>query len=164
MTNYSLIVAIDAEGAIGKGNGMLVHLPGDLKYFKAVTSNHTVIMGRKTYESLPKGALPNRRNIVLTKVQDQSFSGCEIAHSVTQAMEMTAGEDEVFFIGGGQIYKEVIAMAQILYITKIHHAFAEAEVYFPKIDTDIWMLMWDEKHEKDEKNPYDYTFQKYYRK
>ena len=141
MTKYSTIMAIDAQGAIGRGNQMLVHLPGDLKYFKATTSNRTVIMGRKTYESLPNGALPHRRNVVLTR-RKGNFPNCELARSLSDALAMTSNEDEVFFIGGGQIYRDVMEVVDTLYITRIHYTFADAEVFFPVIDLEMWNLVW----------------------
>lgn len=161
MTRISIIVAIDQNNAIGKDNQMLVHLPDDLKYFKQVTSGHSVIMGRKTFESLPKGALPNRRNIVITRNTELQYAGCEMVYSVEGALEATEGEEEVFVMGGGVIYKETIQKADKLYITHIHHAFGDAEVYFPEIDLNIWQEVWREDHQADEKHKYAFSFVQY---
>ena len=161
MTKLSLIVAIDENNAIGKDNQMLAHLPNDLKYFKQITSGHSVIMGRKTFESLPKGALPNRRNIVITRNQELQYDGCEMADSVEASIIAAQGEDEVFVMGGGIIYKEMLDKADKLYITHIHHAFADAEVYFPEIDLNIWEEVWREDHLADERHKYAFSFVQY---
>jgi len=161
MTTLSIIVAIDQNNAIGKGNKMLTHLPDDLKYFQKVTSGHSVIMGRRTFESLPKGALPNRRNIVISTNKNLVLDNCEVVHSIDEAIATTSTEDEVFIIGGGIIYKDTISRVNQLYITHIHHAFAEAEVYFPRIEKKIWTKVWQEDHPADEKHRYDFSFVKY---
>lgn len=161
MATLSLIVAIDQKNAIGKGNKMLTHLPDDLKYFQKVTTEHTVIMGRKTFESLPKGALPNRRNIVISKNEDLELKDCEVVHSLDEAIAMTMAEEEVFILGGGMIYKEALEWADSLYITEIHHTFDEAEVYFPEFDEADWQEVWREDHQADEKHKYAFSFVKY---
>lgn len=161
MTKYSIIVAIDQNNAIGKGNQMLTHLPNDLKYFKQVTSGHSVIMGRKTLESLPKGGLPNRRNIVISRNNGLTFANCEMVDSIEKAMKSTEGEEEVFILGGGTIYKETINMVDKLYITHIHHSFDEAEIYFPTIDPSIWREVWREDHFADDRHPHSFSFVQY---
>lgn len=161
MTKYSIIVAIDQNNAIGKDNQMLTHLPNDLKYFKQVTSGHSVIMGRKTFESLPKGALPNRRNIVITRNDELSFPNCEMAENINHALRLTENEEEVFVMGGGTIYSELINQMDKLYITHIHHSFDEAEVFFPSIDSTIWKEVWREDHFADEKHAHDFSFVRY---
>lgn len=161
MTKLSIIVAIDQNNAIGKNNQMLTHLPNDLKYFKHVTSGYSVIMGRKTFESLPKGALPNRRNIVITRNYDLSFPNCEMAESINHALEMTKDEEIVFIIGGGTIYSEMVNQVDKLYITHIQHSFVGAEVFFPLIDPKIWKEVWREDHQADEKHEYDFSFVQY---
>lgn len=161
MAILSLIVAIDQNNAIGKGNKMLTHLPDDLKYFQKVTSGHSVIMGRKTFDSLPKGALPNRRNIVISRDTNLEIAGCEVVNSIDEAIAITMSEDEVFIMGGGIIYKETIDWADQLYITHIQHAFEEAEVYFPKFDKEDWKEVWREDHQADEKHKYAFSFVKY---
>lgn len=164
MSNYSIIVAIDENNAIGHNNQMLVHLPDDLKYFKKVTQGHAVIMGRKTFESLPKGALPNRRNIVITRNNDLQFEGCEMAKSLEEALELVKDDDNAFIIGGGEVYKQSINNAHTLYITQIHHKFENTSIFFPKIDNAIWKEEWMENHPADEKHPYSFSFIRYIRK
>lgn len=164
MTKISIIVAIDQQNAIGKDNEMLVHLPDDLKYFQRTTRGHSVIMGRKTFDSLPKGALPNRRNIVISRNKYLQLPNCEVVHSIEEATSATKGEDEVFIMGGGIIYTETIGLADKLYITHIHHNFAEAEVFFPEIDMDIWKESWREDHPADERHKYSFSFAHYDKK
>lgn len=151
----SLIVAIDQNNAIGKNNDMLCHLPNDLKHFKATTEGHTVIMGRKTFESLPKGALPNRRNIVISRNRDLSFPNTEMCSSITDALSLI-GEDEteVFFMGGGDLYKQVIDDADKLYITHIHNSFDGADTFFPAIDRTVWQAIRKQNFGVDEKNKF----------
>ena len=161
MTKISIIVAVDENNAIGKGNNLLCYLPNDLKYFKSVTEGHPVIMGRKTFESLPKGALPNRRNIVITKNRDLRFDRCEMCGSIEEAIELCKNEEEVFFIGGGSIYNAAIEFADTLYLTRIHHKFEGVDTFFPAIDKSQWEEVWKEEHQADEKNIYDYTFTKF---
>lgn len=162
MTKLSIIVAIDQKNAIGKGNQMLTHLPNDLKYFKKVTSGYSVIMGRKTFDSLPKGALPNRRNIVISRnAANLSLPNCEMAESVNYALELTRDEEEAFVIGGGMIYEDLINYVDKLYITYIHHSFEGAEVFFPQLDLTIWKEVWREDHFADQKHPHDFSFVQY---
>lgn len=161
MTTISIIVAADENNAIGKSGGMLAHLPADLRYFKSVTEGHPVIMGRKTFESLPKGALPNRRNIVITRNRDLHFEGCEMCSSLSEAIALCEGEPEVFVIGGGVIYGEAMKIADVLYLTRIHHKFDVADTFFPSVDESEWQKVWQEDHRADEKNGYDYTFIKF---
>lgn len=160
----SIIVATDENYAIGKNNELLCHLPNDLKYFKKVTKGHTVIMGQRTFESLPNGALPNRKNIVLTFDKDVRFPGCIMAYSIEDALRHCEGEQEVFFIGGGQVYKTAFEFADRLYITRIHHQFEGADTFFPEIKSSEWLLTQQEKHKADEKHAHDYTFLVYERK
>lgn len=161
MTTLSIIVAADENNAIGKDNNLLCYLPNDLKYFKSVTEGHPVIMGRKTFESLPKGALPNRRNIVITHNKELQFEGCEMCSSIEEAIELTKGEEEVFFIGGGSVYKAAMDFADKLYLTRIHHTFEGTDTFFPTIDPKHWEEVWREEHKADEKNKFDYTFIKF---
>lgn len=154
----SVIVAIDQNNAIGKDNGMLCHLPNDLKHFKTTTEGHTVIMGRKTFESLPKGALPNRRNIVISRNKDLSFPNTEVCSSVADALAMIdKDETEVFFMGGGELYKQVIKDANKLYITHIHNSFEEADTFFPAIDLLVWKVVRRQNFGADEKNPFPHS-------
>lgn len=140
-----IIVAIANHNAIGKDNGLLCHLPDDLKHFKSVTSGHTVIMGRNTFFSLPKGALPNRRNIVLSP-DDETFPGCETAHSIEEALNLSAEDEKVFFIGGAMIYSQSYPIVDHLYLTMVHADF-EADTFFPEIDLSLWENTFTEDHE-----------------
>jgi dihydrofolate reductase/tRNA nucleotidyltransferase/poly(A) polymerase len=158
VTVKSIIVAADEHNAIGKDNNLLCHLPNDLKYFKAITEGHPVIMGRKTFESLPKGALPNRRNIVITRNKDLQFERCEMVSSIQEAIELCKGESQIFFIGGGAVYREVAGFANRLYLTRIHHVFEGADTFFPEIEPDEWKEISREDHQPDERHKYGYSF------
>lgn len=158
MTKISMIVAIDENNAIGKDNQMLCHLPNDLKYFKATTLGHTVIMGRKTYESLPNGALPNRRNIVLSRKEGLKLDKCEVFSALAEVKKAIEGEDKVFIMGGATLYNDCLDSSDELYITYIYHAFEEADTFFPKIDTNVWKEISRTENKADEKNQYDHSF------
>ena len=159
----AIIVAIAEGNAIGKDQELLCHMPADLKRFKALTTGHTIIMGRKTVESLPH-ALPNRRNMVLSSQPNANFPGCEVCASLPEALALCAGEEEVFIIGGGQVYQQALALSDSLYITRIHHAFPDATTFFPELDAAQWEEIEREAHPADEKNPYPYTYVNYRRK
>lgn len=163
MSVLSIIVAIDPNNAIGKNNRLLCHLPVDLKYFKSVTQGHSVIMGRNTYESLPNGALPNRRNIVLSSNTSLQLDGCELCESLKKALSLVEHEQEVFIVGGAKVYNESIAFADRLYVTLIHHSFEGADTYFPKIDTLQWSKISEEYYQEDERNRYACSFLVYER-
>lgn len=158
MTKISIIVAADEKNAIGSNNNLLCHLPNDLKYFKSITNNHSIIMGRKTFESLPKGALPNRRNIVVSRNADLQFDRCEMCRSLNNAIELCKEEEEAFIIGGGTIYNEAIGIADKIYLTRIHHIFENADTFFPEINFKVWKEVFRERHESDENNKYAYSF------
>lgn len=159
----SIIVAIAENGAIGFENKLLYWLPNDLKRFKALTTGHTIIMGRRTFESLPKGALPNRRNIVLTR-QDIEFPGAERFSSLEAALAACRDEDEVFIIGGASVYQEALPSADKLCITHIGDTPAEADAFFPAIDPAVWKEVGREDHPADEKHAFAYRFADYGRK
>lgn len=134
----SLIVAIAQNNAIGKDNDLLWHLSEDLKYFKKTTNERTVLMGRKTWESLPFKPLKNRRNIVVSSQKDYKIEGAELFDSVEKAVEtLKSQNDEVFCIGGASLYKSLLPEAEKLYITRVYKDF-EADVFFPEIDENIW--------------------------
>ncbi|MBP1618300.1 MAG: dihydrofolate reductase [Bacteroidetes bacterium] len=158
MAIISIIVAVDQQNAIGRQNNLLCHLPADLKYFKSITDGHTIIMGRRTFESLPKGALPNRRNIVITRNKDLQWANVEACVSLKEALALTNGESELFIIGGGSVYRDAITFADKLYVTEIQNSFERADTHFPEIDKDIWRLISEEKHSADDKNRFDYHF------
>lgn len=164
MSTLSLIVAIADNQAIGKQQQLLCHLPKDLKRFKEITSGHTVIMGRKTFESLPNGALPNRKNIVLSSSADLSYPHCLVVNSLEQALEACAGESEVFIIGGAAVYEAALKQADKLYITRIHHAFEGADTFFPPLNESDWVETERVPCLPDEKHAYPFTFITYIRK
>lgn len=161
--NISIIVAVAENYAIGKDNKLLWHLSDDLKRFKKLTSGHTVIMGRNTFLSLPKGALPNRRNIVITDQPAEQFDGCEMAHSIEEAIEIAGKEDECFIMGGGMVYQQLFPVAGKLYLTRVHKAF-DADTFFPEIDYSDWEELEKEYVEAGGKNEYAHTYTKYIRR
>ena len=160
--NISIIVAIAQNRAIGFENKLLYWLPNDLKRFKALTTGHTIIMGRRTFESLPKGALPNRRNIVLSR-QDIEFPGAERYASLEAALSRCKDEEEVFIIGGASVYQEALPLADKLYITHIEDTPSEADAFFPEITPALWKETGRETHSTDEKHLYPYSFVDYQR-
>ena len=155
MTKISIVVAIAANNAIGKDNQLLWRLPNDLKHFKQITSGHTIIMGRKTYDSVGK-PLPNRRNIVITR-QNINIDGCEVVKSLDSALALCADEPEVFIVGGAEIYKQAILLTDTIYLTIVHHNF-EGDTYFPEIKADEWKETEREDHKPDEKHEFAYSF------
>lgn len=161
----SLIAAIGKNNEIGKGNTLLFNMPADMKYFRDTTRGHSVIMGRKTFESLPNGALPNRRNIIITRDTEYKSEGIEVVHSLDEALKLFENtEEEIFVIGGAEIYKQAIEKGDKLYITHIEAENKEADSFFPKIDKETWKEIKREDFKKDENNPYDYSFMEYDKK
>ena len=159
----SIIVAIAQNNAIGNENKLLYWLPNDLKRFKALTTGHTIIMGRRTFESLPKGALPNRRNIVLSHQEGIQFEGAECFRSLEEALEQCQPEEEVYIIGGASVYRQALPYAKKLYITRIEDTPISADAYFPAIDLKEWKETERDAHHKDEKHLFPYTFINYER-
>lgn len=158
----TIIAAVADNNALGKNNELLWHLPNDFKRFKSITTGHYIIMGRKTFESFPK-PLPNRTHVIITRQKNYSYDGCIIVDSLQNALATCSKEKEVFIIGGGEIYKQSIEIADKLDITKVHNTF-EADTFFPEIDLDKWNLIASEFHPKDEKHLFDFSFQTYIRK
>ena len=142
----SIIVATSENQGIGRGNQLLWHLPNDLKFFKRVTSGHTVIMGRKTFESIGR-PLPNRHNIVITRQKDFEADGVTKAASISEALRLTADESEVFIIGGAEIYRQTLPLAEL-----------EADAFFPALSPDEWEIKTAEDHPSDDKHRYPYSF------
>lgn len=163
MGNISIIVATALNNGIGYNNQLLYWLPNDLKRFKALTTGHTIIMGRKTFESLPKGALPNRRNIVLSKNSEARFTGAETFPSLEEALMHCNKDEEVFIIGGESVYKQAINIADKIYLTLIDDNSKDADAFFPAIDKEIWKEKSREVHQTDEKHLYPYIFIDYIR-
>lgn len=157
--SLSIIVAVDENYGIGKDNQLPWHLPADLKYFKAVTTGHTIIMGRKTYESMGK-ALPNRRNIVISRQRALQLSDAELVHSLEEAVSLCTPDEEAFVIGGAEIFKQALPLISTMYITRIKHKF-DADTYLKGIAWDDWKEVSREDREADEKNAYTYSFLKY---
>jgi dihydrofolate reductase len=150
----SIIVAIASDGAIGRANDLLWHLPADLKRFKELTTGHTILMGRKTFESLPRGPLPNRRNIIISRSLPTQ-PGAEVYPTIQQAMEACASDGEVFIIGGGEIYRQLLPNTEQIYLTRVQASFPDAEVFFPELDSTEWIEEAREVYPRDERNEYD---------
>jgi dihydrofolate reductase len=156
----TIIAAIGKNNELGKDNDLIWHLPADLKRFKQVTSGHTIIMGRNTFESIGK-PLPNRRSVIITRNKNYQQEGCEVVHSLEEAIRLVEDE-QAFIIGGAQIYKESLekGLADQLDITKVHSSF-DADVYFPNIDETIWKEFSKQDFDADEKNKFDFSFLQY---
>jgi dihydrofolate reductase len=157
-----LIAAVAENNALGKNNDLLWHLPNDFKRFKEVTSGHHIIMGRKTFESFPK-PLPNRTHVIITRQKDFKYEGCIVVSNIEKAIDACPKNEDIYIIGGGEIYAQSIHLADQLDITRVHHSF-EADVYFPEIDSEIWELTSKTFHPKDEKHLFDFTFQTFVRR
>jgi dihydrofolate reductase len=152
----SAVVAISENHAIGKDNKLLWYLPNDLKHFKEITTGGTVIMGRKTFDSVGK-PLPRRRNIIITRQTNVSIEGCEVVNSVEAALALCANEAEVYIAGGAEIYKLAMPLMDRIYLTIVHKAF-EGDSYFPEINKQEWTETAREDFEPDEKNNLPYSF------
>jgi dihydrofolate reductase len=172
----SIISAIGKNNELGKKNDLLWNLPADMKHFRETTRGHTVVMGQKTFESLGRDEngnqvgrlLPNRRNIILTQDTNFKKEGAEIAYSIEELMNLlkstTKIDEEIFIIGGGQIYKLFIDKADKLYITHVNESFPDAEIFFPVIEENKWQKIKSEKYQKDDLNKYDLEFAEYIKK
>lgn len=158
----TLIAAVAENNALGKNNQLLWHLPDDFKRFKSVTTGHHIIMGRKTFESFPK-PLPNRTHVIISRQKNYHPEGCIVVDSLEKAIQICPKNEENFIIGGGEIYKQSIAIANKLDITKVHQSF-EADTFFPEIDLNEWKLTASEFRPKDEKHQFDFAFETYLRK
>lgn len=158
----SIIAAVAQNMAIGYENKLLYWLSDDLKRFKALTTGHTIIMGRKTFESLPKGALPNRRNVVLTRSQI-TFPDTEVFSSLQKALASCAPEEDVYIIGGASVYKEALPLADRLCLTEVQDTPALADAFFPQFSHEEWKETWVEEHQPDERHTHPYRFVDYVR-
>lgn len=156
MNQISIVVAISENNAIGKDNQLLWHLPADLKHFKEITSGSTIIMGRKTYDSIGR-PLPNRRNIVITRSLDLQIPNVEVVHTLESALSLCDDEKEVFIIGGAEIYKNALPTANKIHLTTVHQNY-DADVFFPELIKEQWKEINNEYHPADEKNSVAYTF------
>jgi dihydrofolate reductase len=154
----TIIAAVARNRAIGYENKLIYWLPNDLKRFKALTTGHTIIMGRNTFLSLPKGALPNRRNIVLTRSQ-KTFPGCDVFASLEDALTHCDKDEDVYIIGGASVYRQALPLADRLCLTEIDDTPEKADTFFPPYDD--WKEVSREDHEKDERHEYEYSFVDY---
>ena len=156
----SIIVAVAQNGTIGDKNALLWHISEDLRFFKHTTSGHPVIMGRKTYESLGR-PLPNRTNVVISRTAEH-IEGCTIARSLEEAIAMFPADEEVFIIGGAQIYALALDVADRFYLTRVEHDY-EGDTKFPEWDESQWQLVEQEAYPCGEKYPYPFAFERYER-
>ena len=158
----TLIAAAAQNDALGKDNDLIWHISEDLKRFKRLTTGHAIIMGRKTFESMPK-ALPNRTNIVLTKNKNYKAEGAVVASTIEEALVLAGEDNQPFIIGGAQIYSLFMDHCNRIELTRVHHDF-EADVFFPKIDTSKWTISKEEFISKTEDQPYNFTYITYDKK
>lgn len=156
-----MIAAVAENFALGKDNELVWHLPDDFKRFKQLTTNHYIIMGRKTFESFPK-PLPNRTHVIITRQQDYKAEGCLVVDNLAAALALIPGDENAFVIGGGEIYALALPFTDVIEITKVHARF-EADTFFPEIDAKQWKLVSEEYHPKDEKHLFDFTYETYRR-
>ncbi len=159
----SIIAAVAQNLAIGNENKLLYWLPNDLKRFKTLTTGHTVIMGRRTFDSLPKGALPNRRNIVLSRTVAQ-LPGAEVFGTLEAALQNCATDEEVYIMGGESVYRQALPIADRLCLTEIEDTPETADAFFPEFDSTEWQPVWEEAHDMDEKHAQKYRFVNYERR
>ena len=157
----SVIVAVAENGTIGDKNTLLWHITEDMKHFRQLTSGHPVVMGRKTYDSLGR-PLPNRRNVVITR-QPLQIEGCEVVHSLEEALDLFTSDEEVFIIGGAQIYAEAMPLADRFYLTVVEHPY-EGDTCFPEWDRTMWKLVAEERLEQGVNYPHPFRFETYERK
>ncbi len=155
----SLIVAVDNNNAIGQNGDQLAYISDDLKRFKQITSGHTIIMGRKTYEALPNGALPNRQNIVVTRNNNLVFPECKIVSSAQAAIDLCKSQKEIFIIGGGEIYNTFMPLASTIYLTRIYHSFKKADTWLPPVNLKTWKQKSFEGPFTDTKSGLNYSFE-----
>jgi len=158
----TLIAAAAENNALGKDNAMLWHLPDDFKRFKEITTGHHIIMGRKTFESFPK-PLPNRTHVIITRQKGYTQEGCIVVDSMENAIAACPKDEDIFIIGGGEIYDLGMPFADIIELTRVHESF-EADAFFPEINRNEWELISEEYHPTDEKHKIDFSFQTFARK
>ena len=154
----NIIAAVARNRAIGFQNKLLYWLPNDLKRFKQLTTGHTIIMGRKTFDSLPKGALPNRRNVVLSR-STATIPGCDVYTSLSEALSHCSADEDIYIIGGASVYRQALKIADRLCLTEINDTPEKADTFFPPYDD--WKEESREDHEKDERHEYEYSFVDY---
>lgn len=162
-TKLSIIAAVAQNGAIGKDNDLLWHISADLKRFKQLTLEHTVVMGKSTYDSLPVHPFPKRRNIVITRQKDLLIEGCEMAHSIDEAIALCKPNEETFVVGGSSIYKQMMPVVDKLYITWVYKDF-DADCFFPEIDHEQFVQTSVSERMYDEKSGLEFAYCEYERK
>ena len=145
------IVAVASDWAIGRQGGLLCHLPADMRHFKEVTMGHSIVMGRKTFESFPRRPLPGRQNIVITRNPQWQYPGVTVAHNVQEAIKAAVTSD-VFIIGGADVYAQTLPLVEVLHLTIIHARWASADAYFPTLDMEQWQEVEREHHASDHRN------------
>lgn len=160
--SINIIAAVASNLALGYRNKLLYWLPDDMKRFKQLTTGHTILMGRKTFESLPKGALPNRRNVVISNTVD-ILTGCDVYHSIEEAIKSCGNNEEVYVIGGATIYEQTLPIADRLCLTEVNDTPDNADVFFPEYRNN-WEEIWSEEHDIDEKHSQRFRFVDYKRK
>lgn len=158
----TIIAAAGENNALGKDNGLVWHLPDDFKRFKKLTTGHHIIMGRKTFDSFPQ-PLPDRTHLVITRKDNFKKEGIVTVHSLERAIDFSKGDSQPFIIGGGEIYKMAMDVADKIELTRVHGTF-EADTFFPEIDDIKWELVNEELHEKDDKHKYDFSYLTYLRR
>lgn len=161
MKQISIVVAASDNQVIGIENKLPWHLPADLKFFKNLTTGHTILMGRKTFESIGK-ALPNRRNLVITRDRHFTAEGCELFHSMEEAIAACV-EGETFIIGGDSIYKQALSLCNKIYLTRVHTHIENGQAFFPELDATVWSLISSDFVSKDDRNLFDMHFEVYER-
>jgi len=158
----TIIAAAGSNNELGKDNDLVWHLPDDFKRFKKLTTGHHIIMGRKTFQSFPK-PLPNRVHLVITRNKDYHPEGAIIVHSMAEALEIAKNDEQPFIIGGGEIYKIGMEIADKIELTRVNGSF-EADTFFPEIPSENWKLASEEFHLKDEKHKFAFSYQTFVRK
>ncbi|MBC5775042.1 dihydrofolate reductase [Pontibacter sp. KCTC 32443] len=153
----AIVVAVAENNVIGKDNQLIWYLPADLRFFKNLTMGHPIIMGRKTYESIGK-PLPGRTTVIITRQQDFEAPGCIVVNSIDEAIaEAHKLDQDIYIIGGAEIYKQALAKTDTIYLTRVHHTF-DGDTFFPEINESDWEVASEDKHEPDEKNKCSYSF------
>lgn len=155
----NIIAAVAENRAIGYQNKLIYWLPDDLKRFKQLTTGHTIIMGRNTFLSLPKGALPNRRNVVLSHSVSE-LPGCDVYSSLKEALDNCAADEDIYIIGGSSVYEQALPLADRLCLTEISDTPSEADAFFPDYSSE-WHVTWAEEHSKDDRHAHDFRFVDY---
>ena len=164
MGHIIMIAAVGEDRSLGKDNKLLWHLPDDFKRFKQITTGHKIIMGRKTFESFPK-PLPNRFHIIITRNPEYTtdYPECTVVHSLEEALQLVQEKEKAFIIGGGEIYAQALPYSDRIELTRVHASF-EADAFFPEIDPEMWELVEDIHHERDERHAYPFSYLTYKRK